>query len=165
LYDYTPFKIYLNAWTAASILITNPLTSPPEYIETKRFDFGWCQILDETNNAACTGDFYAGSYPPIQDQDSWVEGTTCEVPYSGGNPTENISATPIGPDSGIMNMDGGTYEDLSGIALEYSGGEICPSSGAPRTFTVNVYCLNGVEGDYVPVTSSDECNPSVNVVS
>jgi hypothetical protein len=57
-----------------------------------------------------------------------VDGTACEVPFSAGNPTNNIKANPIGPDA-VESMDGGFYNGLSGIALEYTGGEVCTATG------------------------------------
>ena len=66
-YDYTPFKIFQGTWGAAGITVTNPLSNPPTYVNNTLFNFGWCQVLDEALDAACTGDFYAGSFPPPED--------------------------------------------------------------------------------------------------
>ena len=62
-------------------------------------------------------------------------------------------------------MDGSFFYDLSGIGLTYTGGEICPLTNEPRTFTVNVYCMSDVPGDYTGLTHGEECNPYVNIVS
>ena len=84
-------------------------------------------MLDEASNANCTGNFYAGSYPT--EGSGWVNQTTCEVAYSGGNPTNDIKATPI-VSEGVLSMDlTTTYNGLSGMALEYTNGAICESTG------------------------------------
>lgn len=76
----------------------------------------------------------------------------------------DIKATPIGPDA-VQSMDLSFYSGLYGIALEYTNGAICESTNLPRTFTVNVYCMNGVEGDFLPEAYGTDCNRFVNVVS
>ena len=73
-------------------------------------------------------------------------------------------STFIGPDI-VQSMEGNFFNDLYGISLQYTGGEICPLTNEPRTFTVNVYCFDGVEGDYIPITYGTECDPYVNIVS
>jgi len=51
--------------------------------------------------------------------------------------------------------------------LTYSGGAVCPATGAARSFVVNVLCDKNVDGDYLPVATPnpDNCDQSVNVVS
>ena len=111
---------------------------------------------------ACTGDFYAGSFSPPAD--SWVNGTECETAFSGGDPFSNIESNAIGPDT-VQAMDGQFFYNMYGIGLTYTGGEICSLTNEPRTFTVNVYCKENVDGDYTGLTNGDECNPHVNIVS
>ena len=56
-YDYTKFKLANEVWTAYNI-------SNETYGAVNEFyNYGWCQALQDTDNATCTGDFYAGAWP------------------------------------------------------------------------------------------------------
>ena len=83
--------------------------------------------------------------------------------YSGNDPTTDIKTEEISNRSYVNNDE--TYDNLTGVALTYQGGSVCPSSGEPRTFTINILCKPGLQGAYEPQTFGDECNPEVNLVS
>lgn len=87
------------------------------------------------------------------------------MPYSGGDPINNIQATVL-PNYTVDETVGDIpLLGLNGVALNYTGGSICPETGKPRTFTVNVMCKSGVEGNYTGQVLGDPCNPHVNLVS
>ncbi len=56
--------------------------------------------------------------------------------------------------------------DKSGVALKYTGGEVCNATGERRTFTINAMCDKNVTvGDYDVMVSGTECDPYVYLVS
>lgn len=110
--------------------------------------------MSETTAPVCSGHYYAAG------KNADEEGC---VAYSGDNPKDDIEAVAI--NGNVMYMNGTTAE-LNGIALQYTGGASCPSSGGDYAFTVNVYCdPQEDEIDYIPIARGDVCSPYVNIIS
>jgi hypothetical protein len=61
------------------------------------------------------------------------------------------------------------FSELSGIKLTYKNGEICPSSGAPYEFSLNMYCDPTMAlTDYdtsAGVLGKNLCSPYIDIVS
>lgn len=88
--------------------------------------------------------------------------------YSGGE-KKDISVEAItGIPQTIVRIRNGDFKKLSGVAMTYTGGQVCEKTGEPTQFRINLYCNpsgSWTSYDYSAGMMGDICNPHFDLVS
>jgi len=116
------------------------------------------------NDTPCKGEYFvAGS-------SAYVEPLSC-TPFSGSS-YKNIVPSLLPPTNVTYNLSGEIISGvLSGVAIQYTGGAACSTTGSPTTFTIKVYCnstFNLTDFAYehnVTTLGGTVCDPVVQFVS
>jgi hypothetical protein len=113
--------------------MSDPL-NPTPIIEAYTWNYTWCEFMSVANNATCNGDYFAAGSNYFSDP------LDC-TPFSG-SAYASISPSLISTTNvTYTNVAGDVItSELSGVQIQYTGGAACPSTGAPTTFTIKVYC-------------------------
>lgn len=123
--------------------------------------------MSEAANATCSVDAFAiGSYlngTQLLADASLTAQPPIDCTLYSGNSYSSIAATTI------TKINDTTNETLNGVAITYSGGATCASTGLPTSFTINSWCNSSIavaNTEYSGlVTGGDVCNPSVDIYS
>lgn len=152
-YDFTPFKLTKNVWPAYYQNITN-LTNSYQY------EFGFCQLLSEAENATCTTQAYAVGSDFNATETPLTQPPSDCVPYSGSDRKQVLAQTIT------RTQSDNTVQQ--GVSITYEGGQACILNGQPTSFTIKAWCDPSIavaDTQYTANVLGDECHPYVELTS